>query len=63
MKGEIDLPPVRGKVGVNLTGFVILEGSHFLAASSRLARDFAIRSWAGRVDVGVGSAVGPDISQ
>ena len=54
---------MRGKVGVDPTGFVILEGSHFLAASSRLARDFAVRSWTVKVEVGVGSALRPDISQ
>jgi len=60
--GEIDLPFMRGKIGVDPIGFVIFEGSHSLAACSWLARDFAIRSWTVRVDVGVGNAVGPEIS-
>lgn len=54
---------MRGKVGVNPACFVVLEGSQSVAASSWLARGFAARSWTVRADVGVGSAVGPDISQ
>jgi hypothetical protein len=57
LKGEDNLPPVRGRVGVDLTGLVMLEGS------SWLARGFAARSWTVKVEVGVGSALGPDISQ
>lgn len=48
---------MRGRVGVDLTGLVMLEGS------SWLARGFAARSWTVKVEVGVGSALGPDISQ
>ena len=37
------------------TSFSTLEGSHFLAASSWLARGFAAKSWTVRVDVIVGN--------
>ena len=54
---------MRGRVGVGSTGLAFLGGSQSMAATSYLARDFVVRSWIIRVDVRVGSALGPDISQ
>lgn len=50
---------MRGRVGVDSTGLAILGGPQSMAATSYLARGVAVRSWTIRVDVGVGSAVGP----
>ena len=45
------------------TGLATFEGPQSMAATSRLARGFPGRSWVVKVEVGVGSALGPDISQ